>query len=67
MAVVIAIGARQPGGRAVLGFDVGPSEGGAWGLAFLRGLVARGLGGVQVVISDAHHGLKSAVAAVLVG
>lgn len=63
----IAIGVRESGEREVLGFDVGPSEDGAFWLAFVRGLVARGLGGVQLVISDAHHGLKSAVAAVLVG
>jgi putative transposase len=36
-------------------------------LAFLRGLVARGLAGVQLVISDAHQGLKAAIAAVLHG
>jgi len=35
--------------------------------AFLRTLKARGLGGVQLVISDAHTGLKAAIAAVLIG
>lgn len=67
MAVVIAIGVRDSGEREVLGFDVGPSEDGAFWLAFLRALVARGLSGVQLVISDAHTGLKAAVAAVLAG
>ena len=67
MAVVIAIGVRQSGDREVVGFDVGPSEDGAFWLAFLRGLVARGLGGVQLAISDAHQGLKAAIAAVLAG
>ncbi len=66
-AVVIAIGVRASGEREVLGLDVGPSEDGAFWTAFLRGLVARGLGGVQLVISDAHHGLKGAIAAVLGG
>lgn len=66
-AVVIAIGVRQSGEREVLGCDVGPSEDGAFWLAFLRALVARGLGGVQLVISDAHEGLKGAIAAVLSG
>ena len=67
VAVVIAIGVRASGEREVLGFDVGPSEDGAFWLAFLRGLVARGLDGVQLAISDAHQGLKAATAAVLTG
>jgi putative transposase len=67
MAVVIAIGVAASGQREVLGLDVGPSEDGAFWLQFLRGLVARGLSGVQLVISDAHQGLKSAIAAVLQG
>jgi putative transposase len=67
MAVVIAIGVTATGEREVLGLDVGPSEDGAFWLAFLRGLVARGLAGVQLVVSDAHQGLKSAIAAVVHG
>jgi putative transposase len=67
MAVVIAIGVRASGEREVLGLDVGPSEDGAFWLQFLRALVARGLAGVQLVVSDAHQGLKGAVAAVLQG
>ena len=67
MAVVIAVGVRATGAREVLGVDVGASEDGAFWLQFLRGLVARGLGGVQLVISDAHEGLKGAIAAALVG
>jgi putative transposase len=67
-AVVIAIGLNAASGsREVLGLDVGPSEDGAFWLAFLRGLVARGLTGVQLVVSDAHEGLKAAIAAVLHG
>jgi putative transposase len=67
MAVVIATSVRMTGEREVLGFDVGPSEDGAFWLGFLRSLVARGLAGVQLVISDAHQGLKTAIAAVLAG
>lgn len=67
MAVVLAIGVRATGEREVLGLDVGVSEDGAFWLQFLRGLVARGLSGVQLVISDAHEGLKGAIAAVLQG
>jgi transposase-like protein len=67
MAVVIAIGVRASGEREVLGVDVGASEDRAFWQQFLRGLVARGLGGVRLVISDAHEGLKGAIAAVLTG
>jgi putative transposase len=47
--------------------DVGDSEDGAFWTAFLRSLRARGLGGVQLVISDAHTGLKQAISAVMAG
>lgn len=67
MAVVIAIGVRTSGEREVLGVDVGASEDGAFWQQFLRGLVARGLGGVRLVVSDAHEGLKGALAGVLTG
>jgi len=67
-AVVIAVGVKaQTGEREVLGFDVGPSEDGAFWTSFLRSLVARGLSGVRLVTSDAHRGLKGAVEGVLVG
>jgi putative transposase len=67
-AVVIAVGVKaDTGEREVLGFDVGPSEDGAFWASFLRSLVARGLSGVRLVISDSHRGLKSAVEAVVVG
>ncbi|HEU4512502.1 IS256 family transposase [Jiangella sp. DSM 45060] len=66
-AVVIATGVTADGRREVLGFDVGDSEDGAFWTAFLRSLKARGLGGVQLVISDAHTGLKHAIASVLLG
>jgi len=66
-AVVIATGVRADGHREVLGLAVGDSEDGAFWTAFLRGLRARGLSGVRLVISDAHEGLKSAIAAVLLG
>lgn len=67
-AVVIAIGLNAATGqREVLGLDVGPGEDGAFWLGFLRGLVARGLAGVQLVTSDAYEGLKAAISAVLHG
>src|ERR687886_603328 len=67
VAVVIAIGGNASGQREVLGLDVGPSEDGAFWTQFLRSLVARGLSGVKLVTSDAHEGLKGAIAAVLPG
>jgi putative transposase len=66
-AVVVATGVAADGHREVLGFDVGDSEDGAFWTAFLRGLKTRGLTGVQLVISDAHAGLKTAIAAVFLG
>ncbi|HEX2184427.1 MAG TPA: IS256 family transposase [Chloroflexota bacterium] len=66
-AVVLAIGVNADGQREVLGLDVGPTEDGAFWHAFLRGLVARGLSGVELVISDAHGGLRAAIGAVLHG
>lgn len=67
LAMVVAIGVTASGEREVRGLDVGPSEAGAFWLPFLRSLGARGLGGVQLVISDAHEGLKGALGAVLQG
>jgi putative transposase len=67
MAAVIAIGVRETGERDILAVDVGASEESAFWTAFLRGLVARGLKGVQLVISDAHQGLKEAIRTVLAG
>ncbi len=66
-AIVIATGVTATGDREVLGLAVGDSEDGAFWTAFLRGLRARGLGGVRLVISDAHEGLKAAIGAVLLG
>jgi transposase-like protein len=66
-AIVIATGVARSGDREVLGLAVGDSEDGAFWTAFLRSLRARGLAGVQLVISDAHEGLKAAIAGVFVG
>ena len=64
---LIATGVNADGCREILGLDVTSSEDGAGWLAFLRGLAARGLSGVQLVTSDDHAGLVSAIAAVLPG
>ena len=64
---VMAIGVNSDGYREVLGVDVITSENGAGWLAFVRSLVSRGLSDVQLVVSDAHEGLKGAIAAALPG
>ncbi len=66
-ALVLAIGVRETGEREILGFSVGASEEEAFWQEFLRSLVRRGLKGVRLVISDAHEGLKAAIAQVLAG
>jgi putative transposase len=64
---LLAVGVNADGQREVLGLDVSSAEDGAGWLAFLRGLVARGLSGVRLVISDAHPGLVQAIGATLPG
>jgi putative transposase len=64
---LIATGVNADGHREILGLDVTSGEDGAGWLAFLRGLVARGLSGVQLVISDAHPGLVAAIGSALPG
>jgi putative transposase len=63
----IATGVNSDGHREILGIDVFTSEDEAAWTAFVRGLVARGLSGVKLVTSDAHTGLKAAIAAELPG
>jgi putative transposase len=65
--VVHATGVNAAGYRESLGLDLVTAEDGAAWLAFLRGLVARGLGGVQLVTSDAHLGLVDAIRSTLPG
>ncbi len=67
MAVVLATGVTADGSRTVLGMDVGNAESEAFWRDFLRSLVRRGLQGVQLVISDAHEGLRQGIAKVLEG
>ena len=64
-AVVIAQAVHETGRREIIGLDVGEAETEAFWREFLRSLVARGLFGVQLAISDAHPGLKAALAQVL--
>jgi putative transposase len=66
-AVLVATACNADGHRELVGLDIGAAEEGAVWTAFLRGLVARGLSGVRLVVSDAHQGLKGALGAVLDG
>jgi putative transposase len=66
-AFLVAIAANERGEREVLGCTVAAAESEASWTAFLRSLVARGLTGVRLVTSDAHLGIRSAVAATLDG
>jgi transposase-like protein len=63
--LVLAYGVHESGYREVIGLDVGEAETEAFWRTFLRSLVERGLTGVQVVVSDAHAGLKKAIGQVL--
>lgn len=66
-AVVVATGVTEHGRREILGLDVGDSEDEVFWRAFLIGLKKRGLGGVQLVISDQHAGLVAALTRVFQG
>jgi putative transposase len=64
VAVIVAVGVNSDGRREVLGMAIGPSEAEPFWTDFLRQLARRGLRGVKLVISDAHEGIKAAVAKV---
>ncbi len=65
IAAIIATGVNQDGRREILGLGLGQSEAATFWIEFLRSLMRRGLKGVKLVISDAHEGLKAAIAQVL--
>ncbi|HMI10859.1 MAG TPA: IS256 family transposase [Bradyrhizobium sp.] len=65
IAVIVAVAVNGDGRREVLGMSIGASEAETFWTEFLRSLARRGLRGVKLVISDAHEGLKAAVAKVL--
>ena len=60
-----AVGVNGDGRREVLGLAIGTSEAETFWTDFLRKLARRGLRGVKLVVSDAHEGLKAAIAKVL--
>ncbi len=67
VSAVIATAVNVEGRREIIGFDIVTTEDTAGWTAFLRSLVARGLSGVELVISDAHGGIKAAIATVFAG
>ena len=67
VSVAVATAVNTEGKREIVGMDVGTSEDGAFWLSFLRSLCARGLAGVELVVSDAHLGLRDAIATVFAG
>lgn len=64
VAAIIAVAVKTDGRREIIGLGIGPSEAETFWTEFLRGLKGRGLDGVKLVISDAHTGLKAAIARV---
>ena len=66
-AVLIAVGVNEAGKREVLGVSVALSEQEVHWRSFLQSLTQRGLHGVELIISDAHAGLRQARRAVLGG
>jgi len=64
-ALLVAYGVHESGRREVIGISVGEVESEAAWREFLRSLVARGLCGVRLAISDAHAGLTAAIGQVL--
>src|SRR5690348_926710 len=61
VAAIIAVAANGEGRREIVGLHLGPSEAETFWSSFLKSLSRRGLGGVKLVISDAHEGLKAAI------
>jgi transposase-like protein len=62
VAVIVAVGVNTDGRREVLGMDIGSSEAETFWVEFLRKLRRPGLRGVKLIVSDAHEGIKAAVA-----
>ena len=65
VAAIIAVACDAEGRREIVGLHIGPSEAETFWATFLKSLVRRGLKGVKLVVSDAHEGLKAAIARVL--
>ena len=64
-AAIIAVAANIDGRRKIVGLGIGPSEAEPFWASFLKGLVKRGLKGVNLMVSDAHDGLRHAITRVV--
>jgi len=64
-ALMVAFAVHESGRREVIGIEIAESETEAGWAAFLRELVARGLEGVRLAVSDDHLGLMAAIAKVI--
>ncbi len=67
VAAIVAVACDAEGRRQIVGLHIGPSEAETFWASFLKSLVKRGLRGVKLVVSDAHEGLKSAIARIFGG
>ena len=67
VAAIVAVAVNTDGRREIVGLHIGPSEAETFWSAFLKSLARRGLKGTKLVISDAHEGLKAAIARSLTG
>ena len=67
VAAIVAVAVNTDGRREIVGLHIGPSEAETFWSAFLKSLAKRGLKGTKLVISDAHEGLKAAIARSLTG
>jgi transposase-like protein len=67
VAAIVAVAVNTDGRREIVGLHIGPSEAETFWSAFLKTLAKRGLKGTKLVISDAHEGLKAAIARSLTG
>ena len=66
-AVLVAMGVDADGRRTILGTSVALSEAEVHWRAFIASLLARGMRGVRMIVSDAHEGLKNALKATMSG
>ena len=67
LAILVAVGVNSSGKREILGVSVSLSEHEVHWRTFLESLKQRGLGGVQLITSDDHAGLRAARVAVFGG
>src|SRR5258706_38558 len=65
VAAIIAVAVNTEGRREIVGLGIGPSEAEPFWAGFIKGLPKPGLRVVNLVISDAHDGLRLAITRLL--